>query len=69
MWLLFVIALVVVIVALVTIPLRYRGRWAGGQNTTIIEREPRAAEQETEVVERRYERRTSNHQASVSTDS
>ena len=69
MWLLFVIALVVVIVALVTIPLRYRSRSTGGQNTTIIEREPRPAEQETEVVERRYERRTSSDQASAQTDS
>jgi len=69
MWLLFVIALVVVIVALLTIPLRYRGRSPGGHNTTIIEREPRTAEQETEVVERRYERRTSSDQASAQTDS
>ena len=69
MWLLFVIALVVVIVALVTIPLRYRGRSAGSQNTTIIEREPRPAEQVTEVVERRYERRTSSDRASAQTDS
>jgi hypothetical protein len=69
MWLLFVIALVVVIVALVAVPLRYRGRSAGGQNTTIIEREPARAEQKTEVVERRYERRTSSDQASASTDS
>jgi len=67
--LLFVIALVVVIVALVAVPLRYRGRSAGGQNTTIIEREPAPAEQKTEVVERRYERRTSSDQASASTDS
>ena len=65
MWLLLLIALVVVVVAVVAIPVGYRGRSAGGQNTTIIEREPSGAPEEREtVVERRYERRTGSNPAS-----
>jgi hypothetical protein len=58
MWLLLLIALVAVLVAVVAIPVGYRGRSAGSQNTTIIEREQPPAERESTVVERRYERRT-----------
>lgn len=67
MWLLLLIALVVVVVAVVAIPVGYRGRSAGGQNTTIIEREPSTAEGESTVVERRYERRTRETDTPVST--
>ena len=69
MWLLILIALIVIVVALVAIPMRYRSRSAGGQNTTIIEREPQPESRETTVVERRYELRTDSSESRAPADS
>ena len=60
MWILILIAIVVAVLAVVAIPIGYRGRFAGGQNTTIIER-TRPRDESTDVsttVTERHERRT-----------
>ncbi len=51
-WFLVLLVIIVLVAALLAVAMAYRGRAsAGGQNTTIIEREPRANDSNVTVIE------------------
>jgi len=51
-WFFVLLILVVLIAAVLAVAMAYRGRAsAGGQNTTIVEREPRTSDPNVTVVE------------------